>query len=102
MSGKQNKEITDAIFNAIAKNGCVSTQHIADLLRTSPAVAAGRLTYLKKTGRIVGNRGKWAFRKEDLRVNPKEFSVNQTFKELSEIFDKIIRMGLSHEEAQHS
>jgi hypothetical protein len=102
MSGKQNKEITDAILNEIANKGCVSTQEIADLLKTTPAVSAGRLTYLRKQGRIVGKKGRWAFRMEHLNIKPKELLVNQTFKDLSVIFDNIIRMGLSNEKTQHS
>jgi len=102
MSGKQNKEITDAILNEIANKGCVSTQEIAELLKTTPAVSAGRLTYLRKQGRIVGKKGRWAFRMEHLNIKPKEHLVNQTFRDLSEIFDNIIRMGLSNEKTQHS
>ncbi len=102
MSGKQNKEITDAILNEIAEKGCVSTQEIAELLKTTPAVSAGRLTYLRKQGRIVGKRGRWAFTVDNLRVKQKDIVVNQTFRDLSEIFDNIIRMGLSNEKTQHS
>lgn len=102
MSGKQNKEVTELILNEIANHGCVTTQQIADLLKTSSPIAAGRLTYLKKTGRIVGKHAKWAFRVEDLKVTPKQFVINQTFRELSAIFDNIIRMGLQNEETQHS
>jgi len=102
MSGKQNKEITDAILNAIAEKGCVSTQEIADLLKTTPAVSAGRLTYLRKQGRIVGKRGRWAFTVDNLRGKQKDIVVNQTFRDLSQIFDNIIRMGLSNEKTQHS
>jgi|LauGreDrversion4_2_1035121.scaffolds.fasta_scaffold338664_2 hypothetical protein len=102
MSGKQNKEFTDKILDAIAQNGAVTTSQIADLLKVSPATAAGRLTYLRTQGRIVGKRATWAFRLEDLKVKPKERIVNQSFLELSNIFYNIVRMGATNENTQHS
>jgi len=102
MSGKQNKEFTDKILDAIAQNGAVTTSQIADLLKVSPATAAGRLTYLRTQGRIVGKRATWAFRLEDLKVKPKEHIANQSFQELSNIFYNIVRMGATNEKTQHS
>jgi DeoR/GlpR family transcriptional regulator of sugar metabolism len=102
MSGKQNKEMTDKILDAIAEHGAVTTSQIADLLKVSPATAAGRLTYLRTQGRIVGKRATWAFRLEDLKVKPKERIVNQSFSELSNIFYNIVRMGATNEKTQHS
>lgn len=100
MSGKQNQEMTDKILDAIARNGAVTTAQIADLLKVNMATAAGRLTYLRSQGRIVGKRAIWAFRVEDLKVKPKQHTLNQAFAELSEIFYRIIRS--SHEETQHT
>ena len=102
MSGKQNQEMTNKILDAIARNGAVTTSQIADLLKVNSATAAGRLTYLRGQGRIVGKRAIWAFRNEDLKVKPKEHVINQSLNELSSIFYNIIRMGLQNEETQHS
>lgn len=102
MPARQNKELTDMILDAIAQNGCVTTAQIADLLKVNAATAAGRLTYLRAQGRIVGKRATWAFRLEDLKVKPKEHIVNQSFTELSNIFYNIVRMGATNEKNQHS
>ena len=102
MSGKQNKEITDAILDAIAQNSCVTTQQVADLIKTTLPIAAGRLTYLRKQGKIVGKSGKWAFRVEHLKGKPKEHMINQALNDLGDIFYNIIKMGLPNEETQHS
>jgi DeoR/GlpR family transcriptional regulator of sugar metabolism len=102
MPARQNKELTDMILDAIAQNGCVTTTQIADLLKVSPATAAGRLTYLRTQGRIVGKRATWAFRLEDLKIKPKEHIANQSFLELSNIFYNIVRMGATNENTQHS
>jgi DeoR/GlpR family transcriptional regulator of sugar metabolism len=100
MSGKQNKEMTDKILEAITQNGAVTTSQVADLLKVNTATAAGRLTYLRSQGRIVGKKATWAFKVEDLKVKPKQHSLNQAFGELSEIFYRIIRS--SHEEIKHT
>jgi len=102
MPPRQNKELTDKILDAIAQNGCVKTSQIADLLKVSPATAAGRLTYLRAQGRIVGKKATWAFRMEDLNVKPKEHLVNQSFIELSNIFYNIVRMGATNETIKNS
>ena len=102
MPARQNKELTDMILDAIAQNGCVTTTQIADLLKVNAATAAGRLTYLRSQGRIVGKRANWAFRLEDLNVKPKQRIVNQSFTELSNIFYNIVRMGATNEKNQHS
>lgn len=102
MPPRQNKELTDMIFTAIEENGSVTTKQIADLLKVSPATAAGRLTYLRAQGRIVGKRATWAFRLEDLKVKPKEHIVNQSFTELSNIFYNIVRMGATNETIKNS
>ena len=102
MPARQNKELTDIILDAITEHGCVTTSQIADLLKVSPATAAGRLTYLRSQGRIVGKRATWAFRLEDLKVKPKQHIVNQSFTELSNIFYNIVRMGATNEKNQHS
>lgn len=102
MPSKPNHELTNKILDAIAQHGSVTTQQIADLLKVNNATAAGRLTYLRKQGRIVGKRATWAFRMEDLRVKPKEHVINQSLNELSQIFYSIVRMGLQNEETQHS
>ena len=102
MSARQNKDLTDKILDAIAQNGCVTTSQIADLLKVNAATAAGRLTYLRGQGRIVGKRATWAFRLEDLKTKPKQHIVNQSFNELSNIFYNIVRMGATHEKNQHS
>ena len=102
MSAKQNKELTDMILDAITEHGCVTTSQIADLLKVNSATAAGRLTYLRSQGRIVGKRANWAFRLEDLKVKPKQHIVNQSFNELSNIFYNIVRMGATNENTKHS
>jgi DeoR/GlpR family transcriptional regulator of sugar metabolism len=102
MPPRQNKELTDMILDAITEHGSVTTKQIADLLKVSPATAAGRLTYLRAQGRIVGKRATWAFRLEDLNVKPKQRIVNQSFTELSNIFYNIVRMGATNENNQHS
>ena len=98
----KNKELTDIILEAITEHGCVTTTQVADLLKVNSATAAGRLTYLRSQGRIVGKRANWAFRLEDLKVKPKQHIVNQSFTELSNIFYNIVRMGATNEKNQHS
>lgn len=101
MPSKPNHELTNKILDAIAEHGSVTTKQIADLLKVNNAIAAGRLTYLRKQGRIVGKRATWAFRMEDLKVKPKEHVINQSLNELAQVFDSIVRMGLQNEKTQH-
>jgi hypothetical protein len=102
MSRKQDQEATDKIFEAIHEYGVITTSQIADLLKVSPAAAAGRLTYLRTQGRIVGKRARWAFFLKDLNIKPQKHIPNQSLVELSQIFYNIVRMGVVDEKNQHS
>jgi DeoR/GlpR family transcriptional regulator of sugar metabolism len=102
MSGKQDKEATDKIFDAIHEYGVITTSQVADLLKVSPAAAAWRLTYLRTQGRIVGKRARWAFFLKDLSIKPQKHIPNQSLLELSKLINKIIRMGKTNEKNKHS
>lgn len=102
MSRQQDQEATEKIFDAIHEYGVITTSQIADLLKVSPAAAAGRLTYLRTQGRIVGKRARWAFFLKDLNIKPQKHIPNQSLLELSKVLDKIVRMGVVNEKNKHS
>lgn len=101
MPGKPNQELLDGIYEILEERGVVTTHEVATHIKTNRAMAAGRLTYLRKHGRIVGKRGIWALTNEQLKIKPAPHT-NPTFSELSNILNHIIKKGLPNEKDKHS
>lgn len=86
--------MTDQIVEHIRKEKVVTTDRIASATKLNKATAAGLLTHLRKTGRIVGNNGFWAMNNVDLNQAQKIMKDKQTSApDMTKIMNRLITTG---------
>jgi hypothetical protein len=86
--------MTDNIVEHIRQEKVVTTDRIASLTKLNKATAAGLLTHLRKTNRIVGNNGIWAMNNVDLNQAQKIMDNKKTsVPDMTKIMNRLITTG---------
>ena len=90
----KSESMTDRIVEYIRQEKVATTDRIASLTKLNKATAAGLLTHLRKTSRIVGGNGLWALNNTDLnQANKILESKNVSPNDMTAIMNKLITTG---------
>lgn len=86
--------MTDRIVEYIRQEKVATTDRIASLTKLNKATAAGLLTHLRKTNRIVGGEGLWAMNQEDLNeANKILANKNTSVSDMMNIMNRLVTTG---------
>lgn len=90
----KSESMTDRIVDYIRQEKVVTTDRIASLTKLNKSTAAGLLTHLRKTNKIVGGEGLWALNNTDLNQANKILS-NKTISasDLTSIMNRLVTTG---------
>ena len=90
----KSESMTDRIVDYIRQEKVVTTDRIASLTKLNKATAAGLLTHLRKTNRIVGGEGLWAMNQEDLNeANKILANKNTSVSDMMNIMNRLVTTG---------
>lgn len=90
----KSESMTDRIVDYIRQEKVVTTDRIASLTKLNKATAAGLLTHLRKTNKIVGGEGLWAMNQEDLNEANKILSnKNTSVSDMMNIMNRLVTTG---------
>lgn len=90
----KSESMTDRIVDYIRQEKVVTTDRIASLTKLNKATAAGLLTHLRKTNKIVGGEGLWAMNQEDLNEANKILSnKNTSVTDMMSIMNRLVTTG---------
>lgn len=90
----KSESMTDRIVEYIRQEKVVTTDRIASLTKLNKATAAGLLTHLRKTERIVGANGLWALTNTDLNQANKILSnKNTSVSDMTNIMNRLVTTG---------
>lgn len=90
----KSESMTDRIVDYIRQEKVVTTDRIASLTKLNKATAAGLLTHLRKTNKIVGGEGLWAMNQEDLNeANKILANKNTSVSDMMNIMNRLVTTG---------
>lgn len=90
----KSESMTDRIVDYIRQEKVVTTDRIASLTKLNKATAAGLLTHLRKTNRIVGGEGLWALTNTDLnQANKILANKNTSVSDMTSIMNRLVTTG---------
>lgn len=90
----KSASMTDQIMDYIREEKVATTDRIASLTKLNKATAAGLLTHLRKTNRIVGGNGLWAMNNSDLNQANKILENKTTsHSDLANIMNRLVTTG---------
>lgn len=90
----KSESMTDRIVEYIRQEKVATTDRIASLTKLNKATAAGLLTHLRKTNRIVGGEGLWAMNQEDLNeANKILANKNTSVSDMMNIMNRLVTTG---------
>lgn len=90
----KSESMTDRIVDYIRQEKVVTTDRIASLTKLNKATAAGLLTHLRKTNKIVGGEGLWAMNQEDLNeANKILANKNTSVTDMMNIMNRLVTTG---------
>ena len=90
----KSESMTDRIVELIRQEKVVTTDRIVSFTKLNKSTAAGLLTHLRKTNKIVGNNGLWAMNNADLNQANKILSNKTTsVSDLTNIMNSLVTTG---------
>jgi hypothetical protein len=90
----KSDSMTDWIVEYIRQEKVATTDRIASLTKLNKATAAGLLTHLRKTNKIVGGEGLWALNNTDLNEANKIMQNKQTsIPDMTNIMNRMVTLG---------